>query len=113
MRYAYAVNGVTYTGERISFDDPGSYLTYTEGDEVTVYYNPDRPERAVLEVGMDRGSTVVYLLAGLLVLGCGLVLVWLGRWSPYRPRWSYAAPATPARKSSRRANRRNRRRSSQ
>ena len=93
VRYTYVVDGVSYTGDRITVNDPGSSLRYTEGDEVTVYYNPDRPERAVLEVGMSNGSTVAFVFAGLLVLGTGLLFLLLSRWSPYRPAWSYGAKA--------------------
>jgi Protein of unknown function (DUF3592) len=57
--YEYAVNGRAHRSERIAFDEvfwslaalgaAAKVAGYPAGAEVTVYYNPQRPEEAVLE----------------------------------------------------------------
>lgn len=65
VSYEYQVDGSNYTGTRIYF---GDYLTgdagharnllarYQPGAKMTVFCNPDKPERAVLETGIHGGA---------------------------------------------------------
>jgi hypothetical protein len=56
VEYEYQVNGRTYRGKRITIDEKtagfeleGILARYPVGASVTVYYNPDYPEFALLE----------------------------------------------------------------
>lgn len=61
VTYAYTVNGVLYTGDRINFStavrwgDRGPadkiIARYLTGATAEVYYNPENPQEAVLEPG--------------------------------------------------------------
>ena len=61
IAYEYAVSDRTYRSERIAFGEvfwslapqgaAAKVARYPAGAEVTVYYNPRRPEEAVLERG--------------------------------------------------------------
>lgn len=62
VEYTYKVNGATYYGNQLvkietgysSFVDAQSYNDrYATGTQVTVYYNPDNPNEAVLEQNSD------------------------------------------------------------
>jgi len=62
VRYAFAANGRSFVGERISFgDDTGGANTqatlarYPVGREVTVYFDPDDPGDSVLEREAPKG----------------------------------------------------------
>ncbi len=81
--YDYVVNGTTYSANKVSFGEVGRGTPapareivnrYPKGKNVTVYYNPDKPETAVLEPGMSAavyfvsGFGGVFLFFGLLVL---------------------------------------------
>jgi hypothetical protein len=84
VSYAYAVNGSHYVGSRIEFGQRRAYLRkktaeaqaarYPVNSSVMVYFNPEKPEDAVL----NREATYVtgYLVMGILalVLGLGIVL---------------------------------------
>ncbi|MFC1452945.1 DUF3592 domain-containing protein [Verrucomicrobiota bacterium] len=71
--YTYQVEGTTYTCDRVFF---GNYRSdrpdhaeaqkarYPPGREVDVYYDPDRPEVAVLEPG-PKFSTSVVMIVGI------------------------------------------------
>lgn len=70
IRYAYAVDGRSFSGERVSFESGPSanrglaeaiVARYAPGSNVRVFYDPLQPERAVLEPG---GSPVVPWLLG-------------------------------------------------
>ena len=78
--YTYAVDGRAYEGRRVSYRTMallplGEALELMhglrKGSEVDVYYDPARPERAVMIPGSGTGNIV--LLATLLVLAvlCG------------------------------------------
>jgi hypothetical protein len=83
--YAYAVEGTSYTGERISY---GGYATsdpadarrvverYPEGRAVRVYYMPERHGECVLEPGM-AGVPWLLLALGLVFSGAGIAMVLL------------------------------------
>jgi hypothetical protein len=62
IRYEYAVNGVTYTNDRITVERTGysgknrgaaenSARAYPSGSSVTVHYDPRNPATAVLQTG--------------------------------------------------------------
>lgn len=87
VEYNYQVNDVRYTGRRLSFGGiqarssrkpaMAALERYPEDAEVTVYYNPAKPEDAVLE---RKAGSFTWGLAGgifLLLLGgclvCGLL----------------------------------------
>jgi hypothetical protein len=69
--YEYDVDGRTYQGHQVKADNysgsqAGAYNTvnrYPVGEEVTAYFDPGDPSRAVLEQGAD--STGVYLFGGI------------------------------------------------
>jgi hypothetical protein len=79
--YEYQVRGVKHTSRRLDYAGRGAgwsarrVLTrYSEGDVVSVSYDPSEPARAVLEPGMSIGN-VLRLLVGLAVLGIGLLFL--------------------------------------
>ena len=58
VRYSYCVDGRTYFGDQVQFDDPKTPLAFNVngfvdahpvGASVTAYYNPREPHRAVLK----------------------------------------------------------------
>jgi hypothetical protein len=80
--YDYSVEGTKYAGKRISFGDYGSgnpnharqiLNRYPVGKQISVYYNPSKPEDSVLE---RRLSWTIYLtlIVGAAVSALGLVL---------------------------------------
>ncbi len=75
--YDYVVNGETYSANKVLFGQVGKgspasarkiVNRYPAGKKVTVYYNPDEPEIAVLEPGATGGT---YVLFG---VGCVFIL---------------------------------------
>lgn len=80
VRFEFEHNGRKLRGERVSLgEDPGNFevderlALYPVGREVTVYFDPARPEGAVLE--RDAPAGMFRIVAGLVV--GGLVLAWL------------------------------------
>jgi len=77
VRYTYSLQGKEYTGDRIAFGvknrnpNPASEVVnrYPVDKQVMVYYNPEKPEQAVLE--QASGS-------GWLQIGIGIVLFFAG-----------------------------------
>ena len=84
VRYAYRVQGQTYTGDRLSFGLPPEFWSrhkaetfladYPVGHPVTVFYNPEHPDDAVLErstpdVGYYAALSLILLPLGLALLG--------------------------------------------
>jgi len=70
VRYEYTVDGTVYSGGDITAGGYGGGLDrayrvtgrYPVGIDTTVYYDPDHPDRAVLEPGADVRN--VYLFGG-------------------------------------------------
>ncbi len=70
VRYEYTVAGTTYAGDDVTAGGYGGGLDrayrmvgrYPAGAATTVYYDPDRPDRAVREPGADVRN--VYLFGG-------------------------------------------------
>ena len=79
--YEYEVRGVRYTSNRIDYSGRGGgfsarrYLRrFQEGGSVPVRYDPNEPERAVLEIGPTFGN-FLRLLIGFAVIWLGLLLL--------------------------------------
>jgi hypothetical protein len=99
--YDYRLSGVTYTSDRILFEDYGLgdagfphaqaiMNRYPRGISVQVHYNPQSPGVSVLETGI-KGQIYEVLLVGLLLFGSGCGLLWR------RPKRCRQMPAqTPA-----------------
>ncbi len=70
VRYEYTVGAQTYLGHRVKADDYGGGADraygivnrYPAGTTLTVFYDPDDPDQAVLETGADTSG--VYLFGG-------------------------------------------------
>jgi hypothetical protein len=78
--YAYTVNGVQYQGARFDFAGRNSIsrsrellAEYGVGSRVRVFYDPKRPDRAVLEPGVGTWTVVPVLLGGLVAVITGSV----------------------------------------
>lgn len=75
--YRYAVGGVSYQSERVSFGFQTlatfrllarrGAMAFAPGQAVVVYYNPAAPEQAVLRRGA-RGEIIIYLVVAFLML---------------------------------------------
>ncbi len=78
LDYEYVVDGVLHHGSRVRY---GGYLwlnparraryRYEAGAQVDVYYDPRKPDRAVLEPG-PPGYALLMLLTGALFVAAGL-----------------------------------------
>lgn len=87
VKYAYAVNGVRYVGDRIAFGYAGSsredyhrgiHSTLLEKTALAVRYDPNDPSRSVLSHGVNN-SIVFLMIFGavwtLFTLGLGALFV--------------------------------------
>lgn len=80
INYEYEVDGQSYMGDRIALYGTNVrtkqstvdqlMVTYPEGGSVSVYYDPDNPETAVLETGGDPeyGRRGLPMLIGLILI---------------------------------------------
>lgn len=68
VTYTYTVNNTSYSNNTIKFGEnayssrnkaEGIASSYPVGKNVTVYYDPEKPERSVLEPGVSAGSYIV------------------------------------------------------
>ena len=99
VRYDYKVGGRSLIGGRITMADSSSssesrakkiIKRYPPGSACTVYYNPDKPEQAVLEAGITFGTLMIPGIGVLFAL-CGVAIPIMGRKSSsggnrgYRP----------------------------
>jgi Protein of unknown function (DUF3592) len=79
VTYSYTVNNQYFTGNRIAFMfDRGTHdstMQYSDGQQVTVYYNPTNPSSAVLLKGIQSYYWYVSVL--------GVIFLLLG-WTLYR-----------------------------
>jgi hypothetical protein len=85
VHYTYQVNGETLTGTKVRFQSWSSSdhgyarkitRDYPVGSSVTVYYNPIRPEEAVLETQV--GGPEYFLFLFLLPFNIIMVCLWYG-----------------------------------
>ena len=88
IQYVYQVGSQVYDGDKMAFGKAVRYKTHEEAEGilayypveevVKVYYNPQKPEEAVLERGsFGSGSdmvTGVILILVMASMGCGLVV---------------------------------------
>jgi hypothetical protein len=83
VNYQYSVNGKVFTSNRISFGRPESdnpqsanqvSQRYAPGAVVSAYFDPNRPEEAVLENGISSGAFVPVLLGLLLILPFAILI---------------------------------------
>ena len=82
VAYQYRVQGTDYASSNISyksveFEDGRKIVErYPEGKAVSVYYDPRRPQRAVLEPGI-HWSGILWMLMGLvfLIFGMGVLII--------------------------------------
>lgn len=81
--YEYVVDGQTQNGSKVGFGDYGSSNAsharsivnkYPPGEKVSVYYNPNQLETAVLEPGVGLGSFLTGGI-GLLFFVLGLIMM--------------------------------------
>lgn len=81
ISYGYSVGGEPYTGDRVGVGDYGSNTNhharsvvrqYPVGSHVTVYYDPDRPQIALLEPGVRPMAFVIPGIGVAFVLFGGL-----------------------------------------
>lgn len=79
--YQYKVDGRHYTSHRIEFGGESGGMKrmakkvvdkYPAGKKVTVHYNPQDPQYAILEAGFTWSSLIVFL-AGIAFLGVGVL----------------------------------------
>jgi hypothetical protein len=93
IKYIYAINQLEsaeeyLTGERVGIDPlspsdnrasaEASLVRYPKGEIVDVYYNPNWPQRSVLEPSFSL-SKLIYPGAGLLFLAIAIILWLFGR----------------------------------
>ena len=79
VRYSYSVEGTPYTGGKVSFGEYGGkqeharqiVKRFPKGKAVDVYYDPEKPEMAVLEPGVTK-SSYLFLGIGLVSTICGI-----------------------------------------
>ena len=74
VAYEYTVDGATYQAQTINYRGSvtlgaavRTLREYRQGRRVTVYYDPRRPDIAVLERGAAFGGVVRVVVAGLLI----------------------------------------------
>eukprot|EP00735_Rhodelphis_limneticus_P004025 TRINITY_DN15573_c0_g1::TRINITY_DN15573_c0_g1_i1::g.28585::m.28585 TRINITY_DN15573_c0_g1::TRINITY_DN15573_c0_g1_i1::g.28585 ORF type:complete len:174 (-),score=5.19,DUF3592/PF12158.3/4e-08 TRINITY_DN15573_c0_g1_i1:529-1050(-) len=73
LKYKYSVDGIEYTGRRISYgDDIDAYHgAFLHDDDVAVWYNPSQPSEAVIVPGVrniQKTVALTYLMAGGIML---------------------------------------------
>ncbi len=84
IEYTYSVAGHRYTGKRIGFSasvrprsraDQIAHKAYYVGAPVTVYYNPEKPEDALLQRDVPWGEVSMLLVGAFAALAWALVLI--------------------------------------
>lgn len=73
IRYQYTVNGISYSSTMVNSIRSLYYpyetaLKYPEGKDVIVYYNPRKPEKAVLEPGWILSSKALGFFPSLIIV---------------------------------------------
>jgi hypothetical protein len=105
IEFEYEVSGRKYRGSRYSIQEnlgnsriPETMARFPKGSKVTVFYDPQDPNNAVIERTMPDGAFkfMVYLSAGLLIVSIALILIvsdGLRAVTPYLPRPQNAGAA--------------------
>lgn len=83
LSYSYTVEGVAREGSRVAFKSFAWFFgdlkklaaKYPKDQGVSVYYDPERPENAVLEKGTARVDGI--LLGVLALIDAAVLLIWL------------------------------------
>jgi hypothetical protein len=83
--YTYSVSGQAYTSDQVivggrhwhtSRARAEAKLAYQSGQRVTVYYNPSRPDQAVLEAGATRGAWGTLAIGAVFtIVGIAIVII--------------------------------------
>ena len=81
--YEYSVDQETYSSNRLNFfsisgDPVTAAKQFQPGEKVTVYYDPDDPERAVIELGLPGIFVWLALAFGILLFVGFVSLTFLG-----------------------------------
>lgn len=66
--YKYEVNGYEYTGSKIGFGTNSVNKEYEIGNQVDVYFDSNKPENAVILVGVNKGSLLSVIVGVFLIL---------------------------------------------
>jgi hypothetical protein len=87
VAYTYSIAGIGYQAERLQFGDPDYSFEsralrrlqrYPVGSQITVRYDPNSPDRAVLEPGVGFDVYLAAVIAGTMFVI--LVALALGLW---------------------------------
>lgn len=86
--FAYEISGVPYQGDCIDFDygmrtsnlriQQAIIERYPEGSSVTVYYDPEKPDQAVLERKVNGAFTTLVVAAIFISIGIIIAVTSLG-----------------------------------
>ena len=82
LTYRYVVNGNSYVGSRVAFGSLPSTvfkLAWDAGQEIPVYYLPERPQTSVLETGVQWRYFLFMFALGVLCLFLPELMSWLLR----------------------------------
>jgi len=85
IRYEYVVNGKTYMGSRISFDESDTsghdrrdaekcVRKYPVGASIRIHYAPDQPQQSIIDPTPNNGFLAILFILGKLALIGGVVL---------------------------------------
>jgi hypothetical protein len=86
VSYTYSVEGVPYSSNQIiygatRYDDKSTAQAiagqYPKGSDVTVYYDPESPDSAVLEPGI-KSSSYTMLIMGIVFIVTGVITSFMG-----------------------------------
>jgi hypothetical protein len=85
VEYAYTVSGRKYTSDQVAIGARWQYssqakarakLAYRSGQQVDVYYNPQKPDQALLEPGVTGGARGTLIIGIVFMIAAAVVLVY-------------------------------------
>ena len=83
IQYEYKVGDTVYSSKRVVCGNPGAKIDnsskYIKGKKVSVFYNPSRPDVAVLEPGIPKSDLVEGVICILIGLFCILFAIYYAR----------------------------------